>query len=87
MSRLRRVPLSFRSVCNKWNEPESRPGDAVFANGDANVLRIVVVAAGVEHIELAVAFDRGRRFNALRFPWQDWLKNRAVVRLSPRVGA
>ena len=67
MSRFRFVPLSFGTVRDKRRVPQTRPIDAVFTYRDTDMLRIIVVPTGVEHVEFIAADNRSWSFNTLGF--------------------
>ena len=85
MTRLGCIPFSRGAVRQERYIGQAGPSDAVAARGHADLLRVVVVAAGIEHVERVAASHHRGRFNTVPFPRQFRSEHRAVVKLDPRV--
>ena len=64
------VPLSRRTVWNERNVPESYPMNTIVALGNTDLLRIIIVAASIEHNKRVAALYDGCCLNTSGFPRQ-----------------
>lgn len=82
---LARIPCAGVSVGEEGLVGQPLPADAIAAPGDTDLLGVVVVRAGVEHVEGVAFLHDGGAFHALAFPWVFGLQDGRVGELRPLV--
>lgn len=85
VARFARVPAAWVTVGKEGLVGQPLPSDAVVAFGDANLLRIVVICASIEHVEGVVFPHDGGAFHALAFPGIFGLQDGRICELGPLV--
>ena len=77
--RLARIPAAWRSVGHKRFVRQSFEVHAIIADGHTDLLRVVVVAAGIEHVDSTIMACHRRRFDTSLLPSQVQARRRPAL--------